>query len=97
MPSQVASPESASLSAPLFEPGSLATATRFEIPQKTSQAAPSDRPMTSHQPTAEQQDFVERLKRLYKADHQAEILVLQAEVDSLLLELESRKAAHSHN
>ena len=97
MPSQVASPESASLSAPAFEPGPLTTAIRFEISQETYPGAPCDRPMTSHQPTAEQQDFVERLKRLYKADHQAEILVLQAEVDSLLLELESRKAAHSQD
>jgi heme oxygenase len=82
MPSPVASPESASLSA------SLLKTTKIE-PQVAC-----DQPMTAHPPTAEQQSFVERLKRLYKADHQAEILVLQAEVDSLLIELESRKASN---
>jgi hypothetical protein len=41
--------------------------------------------------SAEQREFVERLKRLYKADHQAEYLYLQAEVDSLWIQLEQAK------
>lgn len=42
--------------------------------------------------SAEQREFVERLKRLYKADHQAEYLYIQAEVDSLWIQLEQAKA-----
>lgn len=40
----------------------------------------------------EQRAFVERLKRLYKADHQAEYLYIQAEVDSLIIHLEQARA-----
>jgi len=40
----------------------------------------------------EQHEFVERLRRLYKADHQAEYLYIQAEVDSLCIQLEQAKA-----
>lgn len=39
----------------------------------------------------EQREFVERLKRLYKADHQAEYLYIQAEIDSLCIQLEQAK------
>ncbi len=39
----------------------------------------------------EQREFIARLKRLYKADHQAEYLYIQAEVDSLCIQLEQAK------
>lgn len=55
-----------------------------QLPSVSEVETLSQRPTLS---AAEQQAFVERLKALYKADHQAELLFLQAEVDSLLLQL----------
>ena len=49
-------------------------------------------PVPSSHLSVEQIEFVERLKRLYKADHQAEYLYIQAEVDSLCIQLEQAKA-----
>ncbi len=42
--------------------------------------------------SADQKAFVEQLKRLYRADQQAEFLFIQAEADSLLVQLEQLKA-----
>lgn len=39
----------------------------------------------------EQLEFVNRLQRLYRADHQAEYLYLQAEIDSLMIQLAQTK------
>lgn len=60
----------------------------FETP--VQQVAASSVP--SEHLTVEQREFVERLKRLYKADHQAEYLYIQAEVDSLWIQLEQARA-----
>ncbi len=50
-------------------------------------------PISAEHLSIEQDEFVERLKRLYKADHQAEYLYIQAEVDSLLIQLEQALAS----
>ncbi len=39
-----------------------------------------------------QREFIDRLKQLYKANHQAEYLYIQAEADSLWIQLEQAKA-----
>lgn len=49
---------------------------------------------TSEHLNDEQREFIARLKRLYKADHQAEYLYLQAEVDSLCIQLEQARRLH---
>lgn len=65
------------------------TSQTFESP--VQRAAAFSGPAVEHL-TIEQRESVERLKRLYKADHQAEYLYIQAEVDSLWIQLEQAKA-----
>lgn len=64
------------------------TSQTFETP--VQQAAASSLP--ENHVIVDQHEFVERLKRLYKADHQAEYLYIQAEVDSLWIQLEQARA-----
>ncbi len=63
------------------------TSQTFEAPvQKTAVS-----PIPAEHLSLEQRECVERLKRLYKADHQAEYLYIQAEVDSLWIQLEQAR------
>lgn len=59
---------------------------------KTEQRHAEQQRGTQQSLSAEQRQVVERLQRLYKADHQAEYLYIQAEVDSLFIQLERAKA-----
>lgn len=60
-------------------------------PMKAAHSSNSPRRLS-----VEQREFVQQLRRLYKADHQAEYLYLQAEVDSLWIQLEqARKLANT--
>ena len=67
------------------------TSQTFEAPvQKTAASS-----ISAEHLNVEQREFVERLKRLYKADHQAEYLYIQAEVDSLWIQLEQARAVNN--
>lgn len=61
------------------------TASRTASQADSSEAAPT----AALSP--EQLEFVNRLQRLYRADHQAEYLYLQAEIDSLMIQLAQTK------
>lgn len=57
----------------------------------SSTIAPASARLDATQPTTQSESTVDRLRRLYKTPHQVELLYLQAEVDTLLRQLQSLK------
>ena len=66
----------------------------MSIQAPASVATVSGQPAPSIQGSGlrDQAAFIEQLKRLYSTDQQAEYLFIQAEADSLLVQLEQMKA-----